>query len=113
MSKLLKVEEANFEAEVINSDQPVLVDFYADWCGPCRAVAPVVEEISEDLDGRLKVGKLDVDQNEALSMKFGVQSIPTLILFRNGEEAERIVGFLPKPQLLSKIEPHLAAPASA
>ena len=72
MSKLIKVEESNFESEVIQSDQPVLVDFYADWCGPCRAVAPVVEEISEELDGRLKVGKLDVDQNEALSMKFGV-----------------------------------------
>lgn len=113
MSKLIKVEEGNFESEVIQSDQPVLVDFYADWCGPCRAVAPVVEEISEDLEGRLKVGKLDVDQNEAISMKYGVQSIPTLILFRNGEETERIVGFLPKAQLLSKIEPHLTASAQA
>jgi len=113
MSKLIKVEESNFETEVITSSEPVLVDFYADWCGPCRAVAPVVEELSEEYAGRLKVAKLDVDQNEALSMRYGVQSIPTLILFANGQEAERIVGFLPKPQLLSKIKPHLTASANA
>jgi len=113
MSKLIKVEESNFETEVITSSEPVLVDFYADWCGPCRAVAPVVEELSEEYAGRLKVAKLDVDQNEALSMRYGVQSIPTLILFANGQETERIVGFLPKPQLLSKIKPHLTASANA
>jgi thioredoxin 1 len=112
MTKPIKVEQGTFESEVLQSDTAVLVDFYADWCGPCRAVAPVVEELAAELDGKLKVAKLDVDQNEEISMKYGVQSIPTLILFQNGEEKERIVGFLPKPQLLSQIEPHIAAAAS-
>lgn len=113
MAKPIVVEQATFEAEVIQANSPVLVDFYADWCGPCRAVAPVVEELAAELDGKLKVAKLDVDQNQEISLQFGVQSIPTLILFQNGEEKERIVGFLPKPQLLSQIEPYIAAQASA
>ncbi len=112
MSSVVQVNEVNFEKEVLHSDVPVLVDFYADWCGPCRALAPIVEELAQELSGRLKVAKLDVDQNEQLSSKFGVQSIPTLILFRNGQEVERLVGFMPKAQLLQHLEKHLSATAS-
>ena len=113
MAKPAQVGQENFKNEVLESKQPVLVDFYADWCGPCRAVAPVVEEIATELQGKLKVVKVDVDANEKLSFEYGVQSIPTLILFENGKEAERIIGFLPKLQLLSKINPHLTTAARA
>jgi thioredoxin 1 len=108
MAKPTQVGQANFKSEVLESKQPVLVDFYADWCGPCRAVAPVVEDLAAELDGRLKVVKVNVDENEQLSLDYGVQSIPTLLLFQNGQEAERVIGFLPKAQLLGKISPHLA-----
>lgn len=107
MSRPIYVDRTTFASEVLEADRPVLVDFYADWCGPCRALAPVIEEIAEELGARLKVTKLDVDANGELSMEYGVQSIPTLILFKGGEEAERIVGFMPKGQLLKQIEPHL------
>lgn len=107
MAKPIQVDEASFEAEVLRSKEPVLVDFYADWCGPCRALAPIIEELAAELKGRLKVTKLNVDENESLSVKYGVQSIPTLIMFRNGDEVERIVGFLSKSQLLQRLEAHL------
>lgn len=109
MSKLLHVSDADFSREVLQSSQPVLVDFYADWCGPCRAIAPIVEEIAGELDGKLKVAKLDVDQNQQTAMQYGVQSIPTLLIFKNGKEAERLIGYMSKSKLLSKIEPHLVA----
>ena len=89
----------NFEAEVINSDRPVLVDFWAPWCGPCRIIAPVVEELSEALVGKLKVGKLNVDDNQKVSMKFGIRSIPTLLVFKDGEVAEQIIGAVPKTEI--------------
>ena len=89
----------NFEAEVINSDLPVLVDFWAPWCGPCRIIAPVVEELSEALVGKLKVGKLNVDDNQKVSMKFGIRSIPTLLVFKDGEVAEQIIGAVPKTEI--------------
>jgi len=111
MAKPIRVDEASFEAEVLRSEGPVLVDFYADWCGPCRALAPIIEELAAELEGRLKVAKLNVDENEALSVKYGVQSIPTLILFRDGKEVERIIGFLTKAELLGRLEPHLAPAA--
>jgi thioredoxin 1 len=107
MAKPIHVGQTDFETEVLQAQQPVLVDFYADWCGPCRALAPIIEEIARDLDGRLKVAKLNVDENNELSMTYGVQSIPTLLLFRDGQEVERIVGFLPKAQLLKILEQHL------
>ena len=108
MSAPIYVQSETFERDVLRSPQPTLVDFYADWCGPCRALAPVVEEIATELDGQLKVAKANVDENETLSLKYGVQGIPTLILFREGQEVERIVGYLPKVQLLTILEPHLA-----
>ena len=111
MSKPVHINNDTFKTVVLQAQQPVLVDFYADWCGPCRALAPVLEELAEDLQGRLVVAKLDVDQNEELSLRYGVQSIPTLILFQNGQEAGRIAGFLPKARLLKALEPRLTAAA--
>jgi len=91
--------DENFENEVLNSETPVLVDFWAPWCGPCRIIAPVVEEISEAYEGKLKVGKLNVDDNQQTSMKFGIRSIPTLLVFKNGEVAEQIIGAVPKTEI--------------
>jgi thioredoxin 1 len=104
---MLHVSDDTFEKEVLQSSQPVLVDFYADWCGPCRAIAPIVEEIARDLSDRLKVVKLNVDQNPQTAMQYGVQSIPTLIIFKDGKEVERLIGYMSKAKLMSKIEPHL------
>jgi len=109
MTKSVQVEQATFDVEVLQSQQPVLVDFYADWCGPCRAVGPVLEDVARELDGQLKVAKLDADANDELMQKYGVFSIPTLILFRGGKEVKRLVGALSKPKLLQEIEPHLNA----
>ncbi len=107
MAKLMHVSDETFENEVLQSSQPVLVDFYADWCGPCRAIAPIIEEIATELDGKLKVVKLDVDQNPKTAMQYGVQSIPTLLIFKNGKEVERLIGYMSKSKLLSKVEPFL------
>ncbi|MFN4218809.1 MAG: thioredoxin [Candidatus Bipolaricaulia bacterium] len=101
------VSDSTFEKEVLQASLPVLVDFYADWCGPCRAIAPIVEEIAHELTNKLKVVKLDVDQNPETAMQYGVQSIPTLLLFKNGKEIERLIGYMSKSKLLSKVEPHL------
>jgi len=98
----------NFDAEVINSDLPVLVDFWAEWCGPCKAIAPIVEEISNELEGKLKVGKVNIDEAQDLAAKFNVMSIPTLLLFKGGEPVDQIVGAMPKDQLLAKINPQIA-----
>ena len=103
----VKVTDASFEADVLKSDKPVLVDFWAEWCGPCKMIAPVLEEIATDLDGKLTIGKLDVDENGSTAMAFGVMSIPTLLLFKGGKPDERIVGFQPKQQLVSKLQRHL------
>ncbi len=104
---IMYVSDDTFDKEVLQSSQPVLVDFYADWCGPCRAIAPIIEEIARELHTRLKVVKLDVEQNSQTAMEYGVQSIPTLLIFKNGKEVERLIGYMSKSKLLSKIEPHL------
>ncbi len=105
--KPLEITDANFQQEVLNSDKPVLVDFWAAWCGPCKMVTPVVEEIATEYDGKLKVGKLDVDNNPEVSMKFGIRSIPTLMVFKGGKVVEQIIGAVPKRNLLEKVMPHI------
>jgi thioredoxin 1 len=102
------VTDETFNQAVLKSDQPILVDFWAVWCGPCRMVAPVVDEIAREQEGKLKVMKLDVDDNQNTAMAYGVMSIPTLILFKNGQPVERIVGFRPKAAMEKKILPHLS-----
>ena len=102
-----EVNDNNFQAEVLESDVPVLVDFWAPWCGPCRMVAPVVEEIAKEKAGELKVVKLNTDENQETSIAYNVLSIPTLIVFRNGQEAKRVTGAYPKKRLEAEIEPAL------
>ena len=108
MSSEIEFTDANFDSEVINSDTPVLVDFWAPWCGPCKMIAPIVEEISTEYSGRLKVGKVNTDDNQKVATDYGVMSIPTLMIFKNGEVVERIIGAQPKDALTTKIESALA-----
>jgi thioredoxin 1 len=103
-----EVTDSNFQAEVIESEVPVLVDFWAPWCGPCRMVAPVVEEIAQERGDQLKVVKLNIDENQDTAVQFNVLSIPTLMLFRNGEVAKTVVGAYPKRKLEAELEPVLA-----
>jgi thioredoxin len=102
------VTDSNFQAEVIESEVPVLVDFWAPWCGPCRMVAPVVEEIANERGDQLKVVKLNIDENQETAIAFNVMSIPTLILFRNGQPAKTVIGAYPKRKLEAELEPALA-----
>lgn len=101
--KPVTISDDNFENEVLKSDKPVLIDFWATWCGPCRTIAPIVEEIASEYDGKIKVGKLDVDNNQQTAIKYGVRSIPTLLVFKNGEVKETIIGAVPKGQILQKL----------
>lgn len=105
---IIEVSDSNFESEVVNSDVPVLVDFWAPWCGPCRAIAPIVEEISSSYEGKIKVGKMNVDENQATTMKFGIRSIPTIIMFKGGEAVDQIIGAVPKGEIEKVVEKSLA-----
>ncbi len=104
MGKYTEVSDSTFDQEVLHADLPVLVDFWAPWCHPCRIVAPVVEEIAEDYNGKLKVAKVNTDDNPNRATQLGIRGIPTLILFKNGQEAERVVGAVPKQRLVAMLE---------
>jgi thioredoxin 1 len=111
VGQITHITDTAFEQE-IHGETPVLVDFWAEWCGPCRMVAPVLEQIASEQAGKLKVVKLNVDENSETPGRFGITGIPTMILFKDGQAVERIIGFMPKPQLLSRLQPHLAATPS-
>jgi thioredoxin 1 len=103
MAKPIAVTDADFEQQVLKAEQPVLVDFWATWCGPCRMVAPVLEQIAEEADGKLTVVKMDVDQNQNTPARFGIRSIPTMLLFKDGQQVDTIIGYKPKQALLTQL----------
>ena len=104
-NKAIEITDANFD-EIINSDKPVLVDFWAAWCGPCKMIAPVLEELDADMDDKVKIVKLDVDENQQTASEYGIMSIPTLLLMKNGETVDKVVGFRPKEALAELVEKH-------
>lgn len=106
---MIDVNEQSFESEVIRASftQPVLVDFWAPWCGPCKAIAPTLEELANELDGKLQIAKVNIDDNDAVAAEYGVRAIPTMILFKGGKVAETLVGMMPKPTIKAKLAPHV------
>ncbi len=112
MSKAVHVSEKEFDMQVLKAEQPVLVDFWAEWCGPCRMIAPIVEELATEYDGKVKVVKVDVDENSNVAQRYGIMSIPTLGIFKGGEIVDRLGGYMPKPELKRRLERILAAKVS-
>lgn len=112
MGKATHVNEQEFESQVLKAPTPVLVDFWAEWCGPCRMIAPIVEELAGEYEGKMKVVKVDVDSNQDIAFKYGIMSIPTLGIFKGGEMVERLVGYMPKQQLKRRIDTALGANVS-
>jgi thioredoxin 1 len=108
MSKPFPVSDSSFEEQVLDSDTPVLVDFWAEWCGPCKMIAPIVDDLAAQYEGKILVAKLDADENPNTMQVYQVMGIPTLILFKGGQAVERITGYMPKERLLEKLSPHLA-----
>lgn len=104
MSNAMELNNGNFDSEVLNSSTPVLVDFWASWCMPCKMIAPTIDELASDFAGKVKIGKVNVDENQALAAKFGIQGIPTLLIFKGGQVVDRIVGVQPKASIASKLD---------
>ena len=104
---IFEVNDANFDQDVLKSEQPVLVDFWAAWCGPCRAIAPIVDELAQHFQGKIKVGKMDVDRNSATPMRYKVTGIPTLLVFKGGQVVEQLVGYRPKDAIQQALEKHI------
>ncbi len=102
-AKYVTLTDSSFENEVLNSSQPVLVDFWATWCGPCRAISPIIEELAGQYDGKVKIAKLDVDENQGTASKYNVRSIPTILFFQNGKVVDQIVGSVPKSALEGRL----------
>jgi|SRR5574342_191567 thioredoxin 1 len=107
MADMFHFTDDNFKTEVLESGQPVLVDFTAEWCGPCHMLAPIVDKLNQEWAGTVKVGHLDIDANVGITMQFGVMGVPTLILFKAGQPVERLTGYMQKERILSKLKPHL------
>ena len=103
----LEFTDANFKELVLDSDKPVLVDFWATWCGPCRAIAPLIDELHTEMDGRAFIGKVNIDENSDTPVAYGVRNIPTLLVFKNGEVVDKLVGAVPKSQILEKLQAHM------
>ena len=104
---IMEVTDANFDSDVLKSEQPVLIDFWATWCGPCRALAPIVDELAQAYQGKVKVAKMDVDRNSATPMRYGVRGIPTLLVFKGGQVKEQIVGYVPKETIQKALDKHI------
>lgn len=107
MSNTIAFSDSNFGDEVLTSDKPVLVDFWAEWCGPCRRIGPIVDELSTEYEGKAKIGKVNVDENPEVSMKYGIRSIPALLIFKNGEVVDQIIGAVPKAVLKKQLDAQL------
>ncbi len=105
--KPVEITDSNFQTEVLKSATPVLIDFWAEWCGPCKMIAPVVEELANEYQGKLKVGKVDVDNNQQVAMQYGIRSIPTLLIFKGGKVVDQLVGAVPKKMLVEKVTKHV------
>lgn len=107
MAQPIHLTDSSFETEVLQSDQPVLIDFWATWCGPCRMVAPVIDELANEYEGKAKICKLDVDNNQGTAQKYGIRSIPTLLIIKNGEVVDSVLGAVPKQQIVDKLQAHV------
>ena len=106
--KTITITDDNFDEEVLKSEKPVLIDFWATWCGPCKMIAPIVEELVDEYEGKAKIGKLDVDNNQQTAIKFGVRSIPTILIFKDGKLKDTIIGAVPKGQIVQRLNSAIA-----